>query len=48
VLTDYNVSPSATDSAVYAVCPSARHLSSMERVLIDFLAERFHGNRYFQ
>lgn len=40
VLSDYRVSPTDIDTAVYAVYPSGRFLSPKVRAFIDFLAER--------
>ena len=47
VLTNYEVRPSTAESAIYAVYPSARHLSSKVRVFIDFLAARYRGSAVF-
>ncbi len=41
VLEGYQVSPSAIESAIYAVYPSSRHVSPKLRAFIDHLAEHF-------
>ena len=41
VLSQYRVSPTTIDAAIYAVYPASRHLSPKVRVFIDFLVERF-------
>ena len=41
VLPDYQVSPAALDTSIYAVFPYNRHLSPKVRALVDFLAKRF-------
>ena len=38
---DYQVSPGALDTSIYAVFPYARHLSPKVRALVDFLVKRF-------
>jgi DNA-binding transcriptional LysR family regulator len=38
---DYQVSPGALDTSIYAVFPYARHLSPKVRALVDFLVSRF-------
>ena len=38
---DYQVSPGALDTSIYAVFPYARHLSPKVRALVDFLVRRF-------
>jgi DNA-binding transcriptional LysR family regulator len=37
ILTDYEVSPTDADSAIYAVYPHSRHLAPKARAFIDFL-----------
>lgn len=41
VLTDYQVSPTDADTAIYAVYPHSRYLSPKARAFIDFLIELF-------
>lgn len=41
VLTDYHVSPTEADTAIYAVYPHSRYLSPKARAFIDFLVELF-------
>jgi DNA-binding transcriptional LysR family regulator len=41
VLTEYEVSPTDADSAIYAVYPHSRHLSLKARAFINFLGECF-------
>jgi DNA-binding transcriptional LysR family regulator len=41
VLDDYHVSPSAIESAIYAVYPSSRHVTPKLRAFVDHLAEHF-------
>lgn len=43
LLPDWEATPSVFDSAIYAVYPPGRHLSSKIRTFVDFLAECF-GN----
>ena len=38
---EYQVSPGALDTSIYAVFPYARHLSPKVRALVDFLVKRF-------
>ena len=38
---DYEVSPGALDTSIYAVFPYNRHLSPKVRAMVDFLVERF-------
>ncbi len=45
VLTDYRVSPSDVETAVFAVYPSRRFLSPKVRAFIDFLVERLDDTR---
>lgn len=47
VLTRYRVSPSAIESAIYAVFPTRRHLSPKVRVFVDFLAAHFEHDPRF-
>ena len=46
VLSQYRVSPTTIDAAIYAVFPASRHLSPKVRVFIDYLAERFRDIPY--
>jgi DNA-binding transcriptional LysR family regulator len=46
VLSQYRVSPTTIDAAIYAVFPANRHLSPKVRVFIDYLAERFRDVPY--
>jgi DNA-binding transcriptional LysR family regulator len=41
VLADYQVSPGALDTSIYAVFPYNRHLSPKVRALVDFFVEHF-------
>ena len=41
VFAEYEVSPGALDTSIYAVFPYNRHLSPKVRVFVDFLAGRF-------
>lgn len=41
VFADYQVSPGALDTSIYAVFPYSRHLSPKVRALVDFLVEHF-------
>ena len=38
---DYEVSPGALDTSIYAVFPYNRHLSPKVRAMVDFFVERF-------
>jgi len=38
---DYEVSPGALDSSIYAVFPYNRHLSPKVRAMVDFFVESF-------
>jgi DNA-binding transcriptional LysR family regulator len=44
VLTDFRVSPTEADTAVYAIYPHSRHLSPKARAFIDFLVASFRGS----
>jgi DNA-binding transcriptional LysR family regulator len=48
VLSDYQVSPGALDTNIYAVFPHNRHLSAKVRALIDFLRRRFGPRPYWE
>ena len=48
VLDDYQVSPTALDTNIYAVFPYARHLSPKIRALVDFLVNRFGPRPYWE
>ena len=41
VFADYEVSPGALDTSIYAVFPYNRHLSPKVRAMVDFFVERF-------
>jgi DNA-binding transcriptional LysR family regulator len=45
VFADYEVSPGALDTSIYAVFPYNRHLSPKVRALVDFFVERFGERR---
>lgn len=45
---DYQVSPTALDTSIYAVFPYSRHLSPKVRALIDFLIKRFSPRPYWE
>jgi len=45
---DYQVSPGALDTSIYAVFPYSRHLSPKVRALVDFLVERFSPRPYWE
>jgi DNA-binding transcriptional LysR family regulator len=48
VLFEYQVSPAALDTNIYAVFPHSRHLSAKVRALIDFLRQRFGSRPYWE
>ena len=48
VFADYQVSPGALDTSIYAVFPYARHLSPKVRALVDVLARRFGPRPYWE
>ena len=48
VLSDYQVSPAALDTNIYAVFPHSRHLSAKVRALVDFLRQRFGPRPYWE
>jgi DNA-binding transcriptional LysR family regulator len=48
VLADYQVSPGALDTNIYAVFPHSRHLSAKVRAFIDFLRERIGPQPYWE
>ena len=45
---DYQVSPGALDTSIYAVFPYTRHLSPKVRALVDFLVKRFSPRPYWE
>jgi DNA-binding transcriptional LysR family regulator len=48
VLADYQVSPGALDTNIYAVFPHSRHLSAKVRAFIDFMRERIGPQPYWE
>jgi DNA-binding transcriptional LysR family regulator len=48
VLADYQVSPGALDTNIYAVFPHSRHLSAKVRAFVDFLRQRFGPRPYWE
>jgi DNA-binding transcriptional LysR family regulator len=48
VLANYQVSPGALDTSVYAVFPHSRHLSAKVRAFVDFLRRRFSPRPYWE
>jgi DNA-binding transcriptional LysR family regulator len=48
VLADYQVSPGALDTNIYAVFPHSRHLSAKVRAFIDFMRERIGPHPYWE
>jgi DNA-binding transcriptional LysR family regulator len=48
VLADYQVSPGALDTNIYAVFPHSRHLSAKVRAFVDFLHQRFGPRPYWE
>jgi DNA-binding transcriptional LysR family regulator len=48
LLSEYQVSPAALDTNIYAVFPHSRHLSAKVRALIDFLRQRFGSRPYWE
>jgi len=48
VLADYQVSPGALDTNIYAVFPHNRHLSAKVRAFVDFLRQRFGTRPYWE
>jgi DNA-binding transcriptional LysR family regulator len=48
VLADYQVSPGALDTNIYAVFPHSRHLSAKVRAFIDFMHERIGTHPYWE